>query len=160
MEQAGRDLLKKYFADYFSPGVSCLEVGAGRGDLIEELHARYGGEAWGIDPFIPRRDYPGITFVDIPAEEINTLNKSFDIIYSVYALHHFHDVEQFLASMKAVLKPAGVFIFVDWREGVRTGVDERYFEPNMLFQMIAKDGYRLLEKGSTDSHLYVVGRKG
>ena len=158
MEEQGRDILRGLVDSYIRPGDSVLEVGAGGGELLIELAEKYGGDMWGIDPHIPRRDHALVTFADIPAEEVETIGMSFDLVYSGYSLHHFHDFRLFLSHLGEVLTPEGRFIFVDWRRGVETGIPETYFSLRQVVEMVEGYNYPIVEHGETAEHLYVVGK--
>jgi ubiquinone/menaquinone biosynthesis C-methylase UbiE len=160
MEADGRTLIRELVSKYYRNAYSMLEVGSGGGELLIDLAATYGGEVWGIDPYIPRRYFRGVSFADIPAEEIHTLGRNFDLIFSVYSLHHFRDMRTFLQGMKEVLRPEGTFIFVDWRKGTETGVPEPYLSLSEVVTQVEKAGYVIVESGAGSSHFYLVGKLG
>ncbi len=158
MEEQGREILRKLVDTHLTSGEAVLEVGAGGGELLMEFAEKYGGEMWGIDPHIPRRDHALVTFADIPAEEVETIGRSFDLVFSLYSLHHFRNFRLFLAQLGGVLRPEGRFVFVDWRRGVETGIPETYFSLRQVVEMVEGNGYPIVEHGETPEHLYVVGR--
>jgi cyclopropane fatty-acyl-phospholipid synthase-like methyltransferase len=157
MEREGQHLLMRLIERYHRPGGTILEVGSGRGELLRRLAREYGGEAWGIDPFIPGRDRGGVTLAELPAEQVHSLERRFHLIYSIHALHHFSDVPLFLSRMRQVLAEEGTFIFVDWRAGTVTGVPESYYQPRELSDMIREAGYYILEQGDDGEHLWIAG---
>lgn len=148
-----RELIRNFIAER----TSVLEVGAGRGELLMEIAESFGLDAWGIDPHVPRRDYGKITLSDIPAEEIGSLGRRFDLVFSVYSLHHFGDVDLFLHGMREVLTPKGLFIFVDYRKGTETGIPEYYFAFEDISRRVAAAGYGIIDSGEDEENFYIVG---
>jgi SAM-dependent methyltransferase len=46
-------------------------------------------------------------------EDLGLPNDAFDIVYAANVLHHIHDRDQFLATLRRVLKPGGMFVAWD-----------------------------------------------
>jgi len=105
-----------------SAGGTVLDVGCGGGHTLAVLAGR-GISGMGIDPYPHGGEVP---CWQLRAEEIGTLEKQFDLIYTVYSLHHFDAPRKFLREVRHVLRPAGVLLIVDWVEGARTGAREHY----------------------------------
>jgi ubiquinone/menaquinone biosynthesis C-methylase UbiE len=73
-----------------------VELGCGTGNYMCALQAQTGCAAWGVDPSIDmlskaRSQGSDITWVCAPAESPGLTDVQFDFIFSVDAVHHFHD---------------------------------------------------------------------
>ena len=156
MEEEGERRLKLLLRRYYRKGDSILEIGSGSGELLRELARGYGGELWGVDPHIPRRDVEGIVFADIPAEELSSLGRRFDLVFSIHSLHHFQDVDRFLIEMGEVLDPEGYCILVDFRRGAETGIPEHYYSLADIRRRIEAAGYRIEESFESPEHFAIV----
>jgi SAM-dependent methyltransferase len=96
-----------HFCDYFSNNEQAvLEVGCGTGELIGNIK---GKNKVGID-FSPsmvelaRKQFPGVQFHCMPAEDI-TLTQKFDLIIISNLVGHLDDVQKVLGGLKKLCHP-------------------------------------------------------
>ena len=134
-----------------------LEVGSGSGDLLRRLAKNHNASAVGVDPYISQREEGNISFKATSAEEIESLNRRFGLIYTVHSFHHFSDPNKFIENIKWTLAWNGRFIIVDWRHGTYTGIPEKYFRLSQVVSMIENKNLKILKKGTTDELFYIVG---
>src|SRR2546428_9541997 len=111
-------------------GLKVADVGAGKGfftvaaaELVGE-----GGLVFAVEPdpdrmrMIRRRcdeaRLPNVRFLEKKAEEMNQIDaESLDLVFSMYALHHFESLERGLSEIRRILKPGGRFYVVDIMKG-------------------------------------------
>ena len=137
-------------------GGSVLDVGCGNGDILALLVER-GMTGVGVDPRPHSRTAP---CQRLRAEEIDTLDAHFDVVYAVYALHHFDDPHHFLQAARRVLVSDGVLLIVDWIEGARTGVSESYLAPETVARWMAQAGFDRLQHQVHGQTMTITGRSG
>jgi cyclopropane fatty-acyl-phospholipid synthase-like methyltransferase len=137
-----------------------LDIGCGRGGLIEEL-AKRGITARGIDPsplMVKEAREKGL---DVECKDICEIEGEYDAAVAVFDVLNFMDeaaLEHFLGCVASVLKPDGLFIadvntlhgFADVAEGTMNAEDERHFlsvdavfdEPELrtIFTLFTKHG--------------------
>jgi ubiquinone/menaquinone biosynthesis C-methylase UbiE len=98
-----------------------LDVGCGSGLVSRYLAQEYGGEVTGIDIDpeqieLARRDAAGVEnvrFLEADAAELPFQENSFDIVFSLGALHYISNWLDVLKEIKRVLKPDGYFVYAD-----------------------------------------------
>jgi SAM-dependent methyltransferase len=106
------------------PGMSCLDVGCGGGDVTRELARRVapGGRAVGIDRdatklTIAREEADadaGVTVAYREGDILTTeLAREYDVVYVRFVLTHMADPEAAAALIAAALRPGGVLIVED-----------------------------------------------
>ncbi len=134
-----------------------LEVGSGSGELLRRLARKYNASAVGVDPYISERVEGNISFKATSAEDIDSLNRRFGLVYTVLSFHHFYDPNVFFEKLKKTLGWRGRFIIVDWKLGAHTGVKEKYFHLSDIMTLTEKHNLKILAKGATSEHFYVVG---
>ena len=66
-----------------------LEIGAGSGDFLKKLTKQYQAEGVGIDPFAHEAPQDNPRLYKKTAEEVGSLRRWFDVVYSIRAFHHF-----------------------------------------------------------------------
>jgi len=111
-------------------GLKVADVGAGKGfftvaaaELVGE-----GGLVFAVEPdpdrmrMIRRRcdeaRLTNVRFLKKKAEEMNQIDaESLDLVFSMYALHHFESLERGLSEIRRILKPGGRFYVVDIMKG-------------------------------------------
>lgn len=103
----------KFVQSYLEGGDFVLDVGCGRGDILKDLKRRENIAAFGIDPITGVEDEE-INFRELKAERIGEMGENFDLIFSVYSLHHFDDPEKFLKGARRKLRAGGRLITIDW----------------------------------------------
>lgn len=114
----GPEILKPSMADALAraevePGMKCLDLGCGRGELLHHLRAK-GALAVGCDFALPalrvvRKSQPGALVACNDAKGVPFLSATFDRVFLLGVFEHLHDWEQdaCLTEMLRVLKPGG-----------------------------------------------------
>jgi ubiquinone/menaquinone biosynthesis C-methylase UbiE len=93
-----------------------LDVGTGKGAFIQVLQNIFSdAEITGVDPdleslAIAQEAFPGLTFNQMNAENLQFENNSFDLVSISMALHHLRKINRGLLEMKRVTKPGGYII--------------------------------------------------
>ncbi len=136
--------------------IAILEVGAGSGNLLRELATTYDVMGCGTDPFITRREEGRIKFLPLKAEEIETLPRRYDLIYSVHSLHHFSDPKKFLEACNKKLTWEGKVIIVDWNRGAKTGVFEHYYDIQTVEEWAKLSGLTPIESGTNGQNFFTI----
>lgn len=104
-------------------GRDVLEVGSGRGGGCSYL-ARYHAPRSVVGVDFSRRavalsrslhHVPGLSFAWGDAERLPFDNASFDAVVNVESSHCYPSMAGFLAEVRRVLRPSGVFLFADFR---------------------------------------------
>lgn len=137
-----------------SEGGRVLDAGCGDGSTLELL-ARRGISGVGVDPNFHGDD---ALCRKLPAEEIGSLGEPVDLVYCVYALHHFSDPLRFLKQAKMVLGKGGTLLVVDWIKGSKTGVREEYFALEEVEELMADAGFSVLWRKERDQTMAVAGQ--
>ena len=135
-------------------GGRVLDVGCGDGSTLDVLADR-GVLGMGADPYAYGKSAPCRR---LRAEEIGSLEEEFDVVYTVYSLHHFDDPRQFLREAKQVLSSTGVLLIVDWVEEADTGAWERYFSLEKVVQWVTEVGFDLLRREVRGQTMIVARR--
>ncbi|HIQ04864.1 MAG TPA: methyltransferase domain-containing protein [Anaerolineae bacterium] len=139
---------------WLPPGGTVLDVGCGSGSTVSALVAR-NVEAMGIDPHAYSRQAPCRR---IAAEQIASLSEQFDLVYTLYSLHHFRAPQQFIRDARQVLKSDSVLLILDWVQGAYTGVSERYFSPTRVASWVREADYELVHQEVRGQTMIIVGR--
>ncbi len=100
-------------------GARVLEVGCGGGQNTIAV-ARWGAEAFGVDPSRNQIDYArslakecGVdcTFEVTPAEDLSLFkNESFDLVFSSHAFGYVRDIEKAYKEVYRTLRKGGIFV--------------------------------------------------
>lgn len=106
------------FADYvrgvLSPGGRLLDIGCGRGGLIEQLgHAT--DRIVGVDPdFISLAEHrlTGLPRSVALSDPLPFVSNSFDVAIAAWLLEHLGDPAGALVAIQRVLRPGGYFVFI------------------------------------------------
>jgi SAM-dependent methyltransferase len=90
-----------------------LELGCGTGNYIRAIQSQTACSGCGTDPSRDmlsraRSQGPDITWVRAPAESPGLMNVQFDFIFSVDAVHHFHDRVRVFRESHRLLSAQGV----------------------------------------------------
>jgi ubiquinone/menaquinone biosynthesis C-methylase UbiE len=106
--------VKAYFSD--SEINSIIDVGTGSGDFIEVLQDVFPkAQIIGVDPDSESlqeatKKYPGVTFKEMSAENLEFTDNSFDVASISMALHHLPDIQIALKEMQRIVKTGGWII--------------------------------------------------
>lgn len=90
-----------------------VELGCGTGNYMCALQAQTGCSAWGVDPSRDmlskaRSQRPDISWVCAPAESPGLTDVQFDFLFSVDAVHHFHDRVRVFCESHRLLSASGI----------------------------------------------------
>ena len=96
------------------PGLRILEIGCGRGTLLNELRAR-GLDAVGVDTSADRLAETRARYGPLPVQQVagTTLpydDATFDLVLSFDAFEHIADSDAHLAEVRRVLRPGGSYL--------------------------------------------------
>ena len=98
-------------------GKSALDIGCGAG-LVTEPLARMGADVTGIDAATENiaaaaahQRGLGITYRAVPVEVLAGEGQMFDLVTCLEVIEHVADRAAFLAQVRAVLAPGGLFVF-------------------------------------------------
>jgi SAM-dependent methyltransferase len=101
-------------AAWFTSTARVLDLGCGRGGVMEELYPR-AGLAVGLDPDLESlREHRLLTFPRIcgRAGALAYPSEIFDLVCCSWVLEHLSDPERALAEVARVLLPGGCFVFL------------------------------------------------
>nr|HID14906.1 class I SAM-dependent methyltransferase [Anaerolineae bacterium] len=101
-------------AAHLTPATRTLDLGCGRGGVMERLHPRAGFVA-GLDPDLRSlRDHraPALALACGLAEALPYADGTFDLVCCSWVLEHLPDPARALAEVARVLTPGGRFIFL------------------------------------------------
>jgi len=99
---------------HLRPDTRLLDLGCGRGGLVELLHDRV-ALAVGADPDLPSlREHrvPSLPRVVARAEALPFASESFDLVIASWVLEHLTAPEQALDEIARLLVPGGRFVFL------------------------------------------------
>lgn len=110
------------------PGLSLLEPGCGRGDILKSFKA-LGLEVKGCDISAETPLYfkdIEISIADIESAGLPYADESFDVIYSKSFIEHFYYPERYIKEAFRVLKPGGLLITCapDWESNYKKYFDD------------------------------------
>lgn len=108
-----RDRLKQVYRLAIPEGVSVLEIGCGRGDLLAALKP---GQGVGVDfseamVALARERHPGLEFVVADAHEFDMGGRTFDYIIISDLVNDLWDVQAVLDNIKKCCKPETRLVF-------------------------------------------------
>jgi len=100
-----------------------LEIGCGRGGGLAFLHKLLKpASAVGLDKDPLAVEFcnkfwgkPGLSFFQGDAQSVSLPDNSFDVIINVESSHRYDDITLFLAEVKRLLRPNGIFLLTDFR---------------------------------------------
>ena len=152
MERVGHNLMLKIMEKYIKEGEKGLEIGCGDEKLMNILSKKFHLDIICADPYAH-----GKRVFNVKGEEISSLKRKFDFIYSVMSLHHIANIKKFFEEAKKSLRKEGKIMIVDWKKGVETGVYEEYFSLQEVLNLISQY-FHLLEWGNDAFHFYIVAK--
>ncbi len=112
--RTSNEQLEAMVRSYLTPGANVLDLGCGRGGVVE-LFWRDVKLAAGIDPDEPslaERRMRGMPVVTGRGEDLPFAGESFDLIVSLWVLEHLHVPEIVFGEVQRVLRPGGHFVFL------------------------------------------------
>ena len=99
-------------------GKKVLDLGCGFGEHCKRFVECGAEKVMGVDISekmleVAREENsdPKITYINMPMEDISTLQETFDVVISSLALHYVEDFEGVIKNVYAMLNDGGVFIF-------------------------------------------------
>lgn len=99
---------------YISPGMKVLDIACGAGygsSMMRDIGCEVTGGDYDEDILIEaKNNWPSVEFIRADAMDLPFENGCFDAVVSFETIEHVNDGELFLAEMKRVLKPEGIFI--------------------------------------------------
>jgi SAM-dependent methyltransferase len=149
----GKSEIRELIVAWLPPGGRVLDVGCGSGRMLSAL-AEQGISGMGIDPYASDTG----RCRHLRAEEMDQLTEQFDLVYTCYALHHFDAPQRFPEKALLVLRPGGVLLIVDWVEGARTGVSERYFALQTVAGWVREAGFNLQLEEVRGQSMVIMGK--
>jgi SAM-dependent methyltransferase len=141
-----------------------LEVGAGKGRFLARARRR-GWSAQGLDPS-PRQVTAaqaryGIEVLLADLEEAELPERSFDVVAAWHVLEHLRDPTPFLARVRRLLRPGGIFAFEvpnfdSWqarltsRHWLHLDIPRHLFHynPDSLEALLGEHGFAVREQGT------------
>lgn len=105
-------LYRDRVASLLTPTTHWLDLGCGRGGVVEELHT---GQVVGADPHyasLYAHRLPGLARVCAPAERLPWPEATFDLVCCSWVLEHLGHPARAFAEVARVLKPGGRFVFL------------------------------------------------
>jgi SAM-dependent methyltransferase len=108
------DQLEALVRGYLTPDSRVLDLGCGRGGLVEVIW-RDVKFAAGLDPDIPslsEHRAPGMPVLRGVGEHLPFAGESFDLVVSVWVLEHMKEPLKVLREVARVLRPGGHFVFL------------------------------------------------
>ncbi len=112
--RTSNEQLEAMVRSYLTPGATVLDLGCGRGGVVE-LFWRDVKLAAGIDPDEPslaERRMRGMPVVTGRGEDLPFAGESFDLIVSLWVLEHLRVPEIVFGEVQRVLRPGGHFVFL------------------------------------------------
>ncbi len=112
--RTSNEQLEAMVRSYLTPGATVLDLGCGRGGVVE-LFWREVKLAAGIDPDEPslaERRTRGMPVVTGRGEDLPFAGESFDLIVSLWVLEHLRVPEIVFGEVQRVLRPGGHFVFL------------------------------------------------
>jgi cyclopropane fatty-acyl-phospholipid synthase-like methyltransferase len=155
-KSAGHRLVFEELEVFMEPDDIVLDVGCGDGSFLERIVSDFGVEGMGIDPSASIGESSETECNRLRAENVDELEKDFDIVYSINSLHHFGDVEAFFKNVDANLKPEGKIIIADWKEGASTGIPESYYSGEYIESVLTKSGSKMIKSREFEKQFFLV----
>ena len=136
-----------------------LDVGTGSGRFLSKLVEKFGVRGVGIDPYTTHYKDKNIELVPLKAEDVDKLEFTFNLAYTIHSFHHISHPDKFLSKLPLVLKPDGIFIIIDWKKGANTGIPERYYSREEFESMLKKYGFEIMEIRETSMEIFIAAKR-
>ncbi len=108
------EVYQELVASYLNPKAKLLDLGCGRGGIVERLHP-LAGLTVGVDADLASlREHraPSIPRVQALAEALPFPAQAFDLVICSWVLEHLAEPEKAFEEVARVLKPGGHFVFL------------------------------------------------
>jgi SAM-dependent methyltransferase len=112
--QSSGDQLEALVRSYLTPASSVLDLGCGRGGVVE-LFWHDVKLAAGLDPDSPsltEHRSPGMPILRGVGEHLPFAGESFDLVVCLWVLEHLREPLTVLSEVRRVLRPGGHFVFL------------------------------------------------
>ena len=112
--QTSGDQLEAMVRGYVTPAASVLDLGCGRGGVVELIQGDVGLAA-GLDPdsrSLASHRASGMPILRGVGEHLPFAGGSFDLVVSVWVLEHLKEPSTVFREVRRVLRPGGHFIFL------------------------------------------------
>ncbi len=112
--RTSNEQLEAMVRSYLTPGSTVLDLGCGRGGVVE-LFWRDVKLAAGLDPDEPSlavRSTRGMPVVTGRGEDLPFAGETFDLVVSIWVLEHLRTPERVFGEVQRVLRPGGHFVFL------------------------------------------------
>ena len=144
-------------------GSRVLELGCGTGNYIRAIRSQTGCYAWGIDPsgeMLSKARSRGadVSWTCAPAENPGLTDVQFDFVFSVDAVHHFHDRVRVFNECHRLLSAKGVVcIATDSEEIIRSRTPLSIYWPATIeIELNRYPGIEILEAELRDSGFAII----
>ncbi len=95
--------------------LAVLDLGSGTGRFAPSLAARFGGPVYGVEPAAKMREvavtssaHANVTYLEGRAEQIPLADRSCDLAFLFFVLHHFTDRDAAASELTRVLRPGSI----------------------------------------------------
>jgi len=99
-------------------GMDILDLGCGAGGMSRYFAEQGANSVLGLDVSKNMIDeaegqtvYDNVTYQLLPMENIETLNKKFDLVFSSLAFHYVEDFDKLIKDISCLLKDGGILLF-------------------------------------------------
>jgi ubiquinone/menaquinone biosynthesis C-methylase UbiE len=147
--------------------VVLLDLGCGRGGVLEQLADIPGMTPVGVDPdhlSLAEHRLPDLRRVAATADAIPLLDNTFDVVISAWVLEHLANPAQTFSEVSRILKPGGVFIFLAPNRDSPIALMNRVFHPLQsmlvprLYGRAEADTFPVVYRANTRSQVVALAR--
>ncbi len=152
MEREGDEILWRIISQLIQENMKIAEIGCGNTSLLNRICRKYKVDGICFDPYGYSKN-----IVRIEGERIDEYGEKYHLIYSIRSFHHLSNVEKFIKSSYLSLENKGYLVIVDWKKGVSTGVQERYYSVDEILPYFKK--YFKIKHEEKQWNFCIVARK-